>query len=76
MSTNLRLKSLKSHKKEGKYWANSFLLSSLKEFFNFIVLLKLSTKLKELIAFSSMVPKELKINKELIKIDIKNIFES
>ena len=72
----MRLKSLKSHKKEGKYCTNSFLLSSLKEFFNFIVLLKLSTKLKEFIAFSSMVPNELKINKELIKIDIKKIFES
>ena len=76
LSTNLRLKSLNSHKKYGKYCANSSLLSSLKEFFNFIVLLKFRTKLKELMAFSSIVPKELKINKELINIAIKNIFES
>jgi hypothetical protein len=33
-------------------------------------------KLKEFNAISSMAPKELKINKELIKTDIRNIFES
>ena len=41
-----------------------------------MVLLKFKTKLKELIAFSSIVPKELYINKELISIAIKKIFES
>ena len=48
----------------------------MKELFNFNVLLKFKTKLKEFIAFSSMVPNELKMNKELISMAIKNILES
>ena len=84
LSSNFKLKSLKSHKSVGKYWANSASFSSsdnlfdklLFLFFIFIVLLKLSTKLKEFIAVSSIAPNELKINNELINIAIRKIFES
>ena len=53
---------------------SSFSIEAL--FLNLIVLLKFNTKLKLLIAFSLIVPKELKINSELINIAIKNILLS
>ena len=75
-SSNLSEKSLKSQNKVGKYCASSSSFSIDELFLNLIVLLKFSTKLKLLIAFSSIVPNELKINKELINIAIKNILLS
>ena len=83
LSSNLRLKSLKSHNKVGKYWANSASFSSkfffelgFELFFIFIVLLKLRTKLKVFIAVSSIAPNELYINKELINTAMRNILLS
>ena len=76
LSSNFKLKSLKSHKKEGKYSDSSSSLSLCDKLLIFIILLKFKMKLKEFIAVSSMAPKELKINKELINIAIKNILLS
>ncbi len=59
LSSNFKLKSLKSQSNVGKYLANSSSLSSMATLFIFIVLLKFRTKLKLLISFSSIVPKEL-----------------
>ena len=76
LSSNFKLKSLKSQSKVGKYLARSSSLSSIETLFILMVLLKFKTKLKLLISFSSKVPTELKINKELIKTAIRNILLS
>ena len=76
LSSNFKLKSLNNHNKEGKYSANSASSSIVESFLILIVSLKFKIKLKVFIAFSSKGPKELKINKELIKIATKKIFES
>ena len=76
LSSNFKLKSLKSQSNVGKYWANSSSLSSIDTLFIFIVLLKFNTKLKLFIWFSSIAPNELYTNKELINIAIRNILLS
>ena len=76
LSSNFKLKSLKSQSNVGKYLANSSSLSSIDTLLIFIVLLKFKTKLKSVIWFSSMAPNELYTNNELIKIAIRNILLS
>ena len=76
LSSNFKEKSLKSQSKVGKYSPRSSSLSSLFTLLIFIDLLKFTIKLKVFKVISSIAPKELKMNKELIKTDIRNIFES
>ena len=72
LTTSISAKSLMNFSSWRIY--SSFSIEAL--FLNLIVLLKFNTKLKLLIAFSLIVPKELKINSELINIAIKNILLS
>ena len=76
LSSNFKFEFCITHNNKGKNSIISLLFSSSNVPFNLIVFIKFKIKLIFISELSSILLIELKINKELINIIIKNIFDS